>query len=220
MINFLILVLLLLLLAYFTDYFLICSFLGYKYRYFVAPGIIVHELSHALACKLTGAKIAQISFFDKNGGFVQHEPSVVPVLGPILISTAPLIINIIIFYFLARALKLENSLNLQSMIFNFKLILSSVDFKLWWNILIVYLILSMAVTMTPSKQDLINMGWSLAIVVGIFYLVLHFASININRLDFIFSKINPVLNLSVMMLLVCLVISLVFYLVSKLLFRK
>ena len=45
-------------------------FLGKKYRIFLAPGVIVHELSHAVACRLTGAKIKEINFFLWDGGLV------------------------------------------------------------------------------------------------------------------------------------------------------
>ncbi len=45
---------------------------GKIYRIFVTPGILVHELSHALACLLMGAKVTDMTIFDKEGGHVTH----------------------------------------------------------------------------------------------------------------------------------------------------
>ena len=43
------------------------------FRVMVAPGIIVHEYSHAAACLLTGTEIKEIKLFKKDGGHVVHE---------------------------------------------------------------------------------------------------------------------------------------------------
>lgn len=220
MINFLILFLVLLILAYLTNYFLMRSFLGYKYRFFVAPGVILHELSHAFACLICGAKIIQISFFNKDGGLVKHEKPIIPVLGPILISLAPLVVSIILFYFLAKALKFESSIDLSATFFNLQSISKAIDLTSWRNLLIIYLLLSTAVTMTPSWQDLINMLAPLIFLLGIFYLLVRFTAINFSRFEFIFIKLAPILNLTIFILLGCLLISLLFYLLTKLMFKR
>lgn len=220
MINFLILFLVLLILAYLTNYFLVHSFLGYKYRYFVAPGVILHELSHAAACKLCGAKIVQISFFEKDGGFVKHQKPIIPVLGPILISLAPLVVSIILFYFLAKGFKLEDPISLSAMFFNFKSLLKTIDLTNWRNLLIIYLLLSTAVTMTPSWQDLVNMLAPLIFLLAIFYLLVHFSAINIGSFEFVLMKLVPILNLAIFILLGCLLISLLFYTLTKLMLRS
>jgi hypothetical protein len=207
-------------LSYLTDYFLVRSFLGYKYRFFVAPGIIIHELSHALACLICWAKIREISFFDQDGGYVKHEKSPIPIFGPILISTAPLVISIIIFYFLGRLLKLEGSLDFGTIIFNLKLILKSINFVNWRSFLAIYLLLSVAVTMTPSRQDLINMLTPLVILVAVFYLLFRFTKINQYYFNFIFIKLIPILNLAVFVLLICLLISFLLYILTELSVRR
>ncbi|MGE0433139.1 MAG: M50 family metallopeptidase [Planctomycetota bacterium] len=51
------------------------------FRLFVAPGIIVHEYSHALACLLTGTKIHEIKLFKRDGGHVKHEKPNATLLG-------------------------------------------------------------------------------------------------------------------------------------------
>ena len=220
MINFLILFFVLLVLAYFVDYFLINSFLGSRYRLFVAPGVIVHESSHALACLITGAKIVKISFFSKDGGFVKHHKPIVPIVGPILISIAPLIVSIVLFYFLARFLQLESSLNLNSSFTNLKSLFKTIDFTSWLNLLIIYVILSIAVTMTPSKQDLVNMLVPLALVAVVIFLLIRFSSWNLTYFNSGFVELTPILNLTIFVLLVCLIISLVFYTLTKVLFKE
>ena len=51
------------------------------FRLFVAPGIIVHEYSHALACLLTGTKIHEIKLFKRDGGHVKHEKPAATFMG-------------------------------------------------------------------------------------------------------------------------------------------
>ncbi|MCR4316243.1 MAG: M50 family metallopeptidase [Planctomycetes bacterium] len=60
-------------------------------RVMVAPGVIVHEYSHALGCLLTGAKIKEIVLFEKTGGHVTHQMPRVPLIGGPVISFAPVI---------------------------------------------------------------------------------------------------------------------------------
>ncbi|TSC93759.1 MAG: hypothetical protein Athens101428_546 [Candidatus Berkelbacteria bacterium Athens1014_28] len=47
-------------LAYICDYFLSQSIFGRGYRYFLAPGVIVHEFAHGFACLFTGAKVTEM----------------------------------------------------------------------------------------------------------------------------------------------------------------
>jgi hypothetical protein len=220
MVNFLILFFIILILDYFINYFLTNSFFGYKWRFFVAPGIIVHELSHAFACFITGAKITKISFFDKDGGSVEHHKSFIPVIGPILISTAPLVVGILIFYFLAKQINLEDYSNLQTIYLNFKLLFKSIDFTSWQNILIIYLLLSIAVTMTPSYQDLTNILIPILSLTLVFYLLAHYTSIDFTPLNLIFIKLAPILNIVVFILAGFLLVSFVLYFITKFVFKR
>ncbi|MEI7857896.1 MAG: metalloprotease family protein [Methanomicrobiales archaeon] len=54
------------------------------------PGVVVHECAHILGCLLTGAKIRNVVFFSKEGGSVTYSRPVIPVIGDVVISTAPL----------------------------------------------------------------------------------------------------------------------------------
>jgi hypothetical protein len=55
-----------------------------------APGVIVHECSHILGCLVTGAAITNVVFFSKEGGSVTYTRPKIPVLGDVIISSAPL----------------------------------------------------------------------------------------------------------------------------------
>jgi hypothetical protein len=55
-----------------------------------APGVIVHECSHILGCILTGARITDVVFFSQEGGSVTYTRPKIPVLGDVIISSAPL----------------------------------------------------------------------------------------------------------------------------------
>jgi hypothetical protein len=55
-----------------------------------APGVIVHECSHILGCILTGAAITDVVFFSKEGGSVSYTRPKIPLIGDVIISSAPL----------------------------------------------------------------------------------------------------------------------------------
>lgn len=128
-------------LSYAANYWLSRVFVGKTYRYLVAPGVIVHEYSHALACLVTGARVRSISVFDPRGGQVVHEP---PKLagGQGLISLAPILGAAVVLYLLARVL-------VPGFVGYGELELSS-----WQFLLFAYLAGSIAATMAPSTQDL------------------------------------------------------------------
>ncbi|WP_166828154.1 zinc metalloprotease [Thalassoroseus pseudoceratinae] len=71
---------------------------GFVFRLLVFPGVLVHELSHYVACKLTGARVEKVQLFGRlpspdskpvYGGYVMHGPSKLPLVGDLLISFAP-----------------------------------------------------------------------------------------------------------------------------------
>lgn len=105
----------------------------FLYYVILFPGIVLHELSHVLFCLITFAPIKKIQFFSKSGGFVLHLGSKIPILGDFLISVAPLITGMIIFYL-------------------FSLKFASVG--LGPKIFIGYLEIAILITMTPSIQDI------------------------------------------------------------------
>jgi len=107
--------------------------ISFLYYVILFPGVVLHELSHALFCLITFSPIKKIQFFSKTGGFVMHGGSKIPVLGDFLISIAPLISGLVIFY-----------------LFSLKFIDASIAFKIF----IGYLEIAILITMTPSAQDI------------------------------------------------------------------
>lgn len=208
------------LIAYLINYFLSHSFLGKRWRIFVAPGVIFHELCHALACIVCFARITKISFFDKDGGSVTHQKSPIPLIGPIIISSAPLMLGILAFYFLAKQIQLNNPVDISMIYFNFKTIIQTIDFTSWQNILIIYLLMSVAVTMTPSREDLMNMLFPLVIVVAIFYLLIKFTSLDVASFNNILQNLLPILMLAAFFLVGILIIGIVFYTLTLIIFKK
>jgi hypothetical protein len=141
------------------------------HRIFLTPGIIVHELSHALACILTGASIQEISFFSEEGGHVTHTKSKIPLLGQPIISMAPMLgiplfllaLSLIFRYFLGCwFLFSEPQLDSLSSAWDYFSIpfmmfkMNFYTFHNWWFILYLYLTLSLVVCLAPSGQDLRN----------------------------------------------------------------
>lgn len=130
-----------LLLSYLANYCLARIFTGKTYRYLLAPGVIVHEYSHAIACILTGARIKEVRLFDRNGGRVVHEEPRVPG-GQGLISVAPVLGAGIVVYLLARLL-------VPAFVGYGDLEISS-----WQFLLFALLASSVVAVMAPSRQDL------------------------------------------------------------------
>lgn len=215
LIQLLCLVLAILVLSFLIDFFLSNSFLGQSYRIFVAPGVIVHELAHAFFCLITGAQLKKISFFEKDGGRVEHFHSKLPVIGPILISLSPLLIGSVLIYFLARRLGGEGldlttfDISKQGIVEFFRTVAANINLGNIKTIIIVYLVLSIAVTMTPSFQDLKNSFLSLLILgIGIFFAdrwkILDLSSQNIP--SYIFILLSTVLFLLILSALLSIII--------------
>ena len=80
------------LISYSLD-FIWAKVLPVRFFYYVlrAPGVIVHECAHMLGCLITGAKIRNVVLFSKAGGSVTYSPPVIPIIGNVVISTAPLV---------------------------------------------------------------------------------------------------------------------------------
>ena len=60
------------------------------YLFIRLPGVVLHECSHVIGCLLTGARIRSIVFFSKEGGSVTYSRPMLPFIGDVIISTAPL----------------------------------------------------------------------------------------------------------------------------------
>jgi hypothetical protein len=152
------------------------------HRIFVTPGIIVHELSHAVACLLMGAKITEISFFSEEGGHVTHAKARVPLIGQPIISMAPMFgIPLFMFglallfgyllgcWFPASYPHVTSAGSLWDYcIVSFDLFKYNFWVEQnWWFILYIYLTLTLVVCLSPSGQDLKNSFIGIAVVFGL-----------------------------------------------------
>lgn len=105
----------------------------------VAPGIVLHEISHYLMCKLVGVKVEKISLLEINkggglNGHVEVEPIENSFLKPFLIAVAPALINTTLACILILVLPY---------------------FTITWIIILVYwLIVSLVIGCRPSLPDL------------------------------------------------------------------
>ena len=97
--SLLLVLVLLLLSSYYAQKFLLAIFPFAIFRFFIIPGVIVHELSHAFGCLITGAQVDSISVFSKEGGEVKHGEPYLKFLGPTIISMAPIVCGLVVFYF-------------------------------------------------------------------------------------------------------------------------
>ena len=128
-------------LSYAANYWLARIFAGTLYRYLIAPGVVVHEYSHALACLLVGARIKEVRLFEAAGGRVVHEePRLAFGLG--LISVAPIFGAAGVAYGLA-ALLVPGFIGF-----------GDLEVASWQFLLFAYLGGSVVAAMAPSKQDL------------------------------------------------------------------
>lgn len=146
---------------------------GRRFRLFVAPGVILHELAHALACILVGAHVLEINFWKPSGGHVVHTQPKLQIIGPVLISLAPsLFMTLGLFLFAPAYPGLPyvtwTQAVPQSVGALFGGYLSGIGDTIinlnWFTFapwLMIYLFLNLAVTITPSHTDLANSKWAL-----------------------------------------------------------
>lgn len=159
---------------------------GFLFRLTIFPGVLVHELSHYLMCKLTGARVVAVKLFEKQqvghqtvyGGYVTHGPSKLPLVGDPLISFAPVFgclgVMALLTWAAGDPLEFHNNpaekreLEIAPMS-NLTAIIRGVTYavghlpgqvvkhaKEWTFWAYLYLIVSLAVALAPSKQDFAN----------------------------------------------------------------
>ncbi|MDD4136510.1 MAG: hypothetical protein PHT99_01265 [Methanoregula sp.] len=145
-----------------------------------APGVIVHECSHILGCILTGAKITNVVFFSKDGGSVMYTRPKLPVLGDVIISSAPLFCIPLVLTGLTWCFSAflgctfpELPLSVSSVDTLHELALG-IGALFWlnvvsafhpWFLLYLYLTLSLVLSVAPSAQDMKNAAIGLALIV-------------------------------------------------------
>jgi len=135
---------------------MLCNYLPrFLYLAIMFPGVVLHEASHAVAVVVTGGQISDINFFSASGGHVAHTQSKIPVLGQFLISFAPMVVGLTTIYLLSRLVPMsqDGAINIPFSDWQLPKLALLNGFH-WWQIIIAYLLLSVSITLTPSRQDI------------------------------------------------------------------
>jgi hypothetical protein len=232
----------LIVLSYFLDRMWSMSLGRIIYVIFAAPGIIIHELSHYIACKLTGAHVAKVKLISMEGGSVTHgPPERGGVLGQALISMAPffgipmvlillaLLFDQVEFFNCDLTWNRDYDWEVGSIVVGtfrsaFKLIKTNLfDNMSPWFLLYLYLAASLTTALAPSKQDFKN-AW-IGLLAG-FILIIGWALLNDNLLDglgwkapgtyFILDLLGWIVAIGLVLALFGLLLSLPFFIAKRL----
>jgi hypothetical protein len=154
------------------------------YLFIRLPGVVLHECSHIIGCLVTGARIQKVVLFSKDGGSVTYSRPILPYIGNVIISTAPLFLlplalSFLSWFFgtflgcafpafpatLASPGVLMNLGNAIAGTFTDNLL---TRFNGWF-LLYLYLTISLVLSVAPSTQDMKNAaaGMILMILAGV-----------------------------------------------------
>jgi uncharacterized membrane protein (DUF485 family) len=215
-------------LSFFTDWLLARIFPNRTHRIFVGLGVIIHELSHWFACVVTRTHVFEVSFFDETGGHVKHA-----VRGPVLMSFIamfPLIGCSLFMMFLAWVFGMggvrfvDGSINLNDPGSSVMSIVSAAGMTLWNNfatlgvgtllfVLFMYLDWSVVACLAPSRPDLGHAALGMTILcilccVTIYFQPLSFLGLGPTpALDFVLHYLSEAIGIGIIMTLIPLVIA-------------
>ncbi|MBU0612502.1 hypothetical protein KKB10_00645 [Patescibacteria group bacterium] len=195
------------------------------YRWFITSGIIIHELSHAVACILVRARVTRIRFFAPHGGEVEHGPPKIPIIGRPIIGLAPIF---------------GCSLSLWGLfvLFGYHDALPSIDFSTvfiqnidalyqsaldffrtyysdWTFWLFLYLATSIAASIAPSTVDIKNAIWGIIFLVILGGALIYF-NIGKEGLEIFINKyFGRVISLGALMEFFALIVTIPVYFLKK-----
>jgi hypothetical protein len=144
-----------------------------------APGVVVHECTHIAGCLITGAKIKKVVFFSEQGGSVTYQSPKVPLLGNVIIGTAPLfgiplvLAGLTWLFGTYFGCTLFSSVPSLTSLAGAGALLSSALLILYenlvvgfngWFLLYLYLTISLVLSLSPSMQDIKNALAGLVII--------------------------------------------------------
>ena len=130
-------------------------------------GAVIHELSHIIFCRLTGATITGGNIFSRKPHVIHSKPKL-PFIGQLLISLAPIIgglslLFLINKYYLANYFEIPQFSDWQSVLTAPLNLLSQINLFYWQSWLMILLFLNVGAMIGPSLQDLKNI-WPIMIV--------------------------------------------------------
>ena len=163
-----ILIILITLLGYISNW-LNWRYLNYSaVRLLFYVGAVVHELSHIIFCRLTGAAITGGSIFSREPHVIHSKPKL-PLIGQLLISLAPIVGGLSLLFLINKyylvnyfEIPLEFS-DWQSVLTAPLNLLSQINLIGWQSWLMISLFLNVGAMIGPSLQDLKNI-WPIMII--------------------------------------------------------
>jgi hypothetical protein len=153
------------------------------YLFVRLPGVVLHECAHIIGCLVTGARIHKVVLFSKDGGSVTYTRPLLPYIGDVIISTAPLFLlplalscitwvfgtflGCVFPAFPATIGSPEVLMDLVNVIFSTFSDNLLIRFNGWF-LLYLYLTTSLVLSVAPSTQDMKNaaVGSILLILTG------------------------------------------------------
>jgi len=203
--------------AYSLELILIKTFSTKIFRIFVAPGIVIHELSHILAAKLSGSKIMDYRFFDPRGGFVKFTKPKIPIIGNSLVSFAPLFFGSIVILLFGILLKIQvTDFSNPPNFIEFLSIFQKVKILSVPNILLFYLIMSVSAALAPSKQDF-AIAWKGLIPFVILTILIYFF---IPKADILINNLASYYFICFILICGILIIALIIFEIKKVILKR
>jgi len=204
--------------------------LGKAYGWFLYPGIIVHELSHAAGCLMTGATVTKLSISENEGGRCEHTAPRIPVLGQVIVGMAPIIGGAAVLYLICVLLSpealsgvplLPGSLTFSPSgfgqfarealepVWKVANYLISAQFSHFGTYVFIYLLFAVATAWGPSKKDWSNSAKGIVFLL-LLMLAAHFVARGLGKAGELQSVITrpvmPILSFSFAVeILICIV---------------
>jgi len=170
-------------------------------------GAFLHEISHIIFCRLTGATITGGNIFSRKPHVIHSKPKL-PFIGQLLISLAPIIGGLLFLflinkYYLVNYFEIPQFSDWQSALIAPLSLLSQINLLDWQSWLMILLFLNVGAMIGPSLQDLKNI-WPIMIIL-------------------LFIKCSPLLSLSLLVIILILtniIIQIILILVIRYLSRR
>ena len=162
-----ILIILIALLGYISNW-LNWRYLNYSVvRLLFYVGAFIHELSHIIFCRLTGATITGGNIFSREPHITYSKPKL-PFIGHLLISLAPIVGGLLFLflinkYYLVNYFKIPQFYDWQGFLIAPLTLLSRINLLDWQSWLMILLFLNVGAMIGPSFQDLKNI-WPIMII--------------------------------------------------------
>lgn len=141
------------------------------YLFIRFAGVVLHECAHIAGCLLTGARIRQVVLFSKTGGSVTYSRPLIPLIGDVVISTAPLFLLPLALSWIAWIFTTFLGCTIPDFPSTYEspLILTDLAYAVsgtfadnllirfnGWFFLYLYLTISIVLSVAPSPQDMKN----------------------------------------------------------------